>query len=252
MKCAIGVLVFCGAALLGQQHSYSPEDVETGARLYQTNCLACHGQDGDAIADANLRRGEFRRGSSDDDLMQVISYGIPGTAMPPHNFVTSQLFAVVAFLRSLRDAPKSASTAGTAERGRILFEGKGGCPGCHRVDGKGARIGPDLSDVGLFRSAQRLERSILEPNESILLQHRLLRAVTADGTVITGRRLNEDTHTVQLLDAKDRLISLIKADLKEYGPVKTSPMPSFRDKFTAKELADLVSYLVSLKGSPKL
>src|SRR5262245_35298876 len=115
MKCAIGVLVFCGALLLAQQHSYSPEDVENGARLYQANCLACHGQDGDLIPGANLRRGEFRRGSSDDDLMQVISSGIPGTAMPPHNFVTSQLFAIVSFLRSMRDAPSGSAIGGSAE-----------------------------------------------------------------------------------------------------------------------------------------
>jgi hypothetical protein len=40
----------------------------------------------------------------------------------------------------------------------------------------------------------------------------------------------------------------MKSDLKEYGFLKSSPMPSYKDKLTAQELADLVSYLVSLKG----
>ena len=75
-----------------------------------------------------------------------------------------------------------------------------------------------------------------------------MRAVTKDGKVITGRRLNEDTYTVQLIDSQERLVSLAKADLKEYAVIKTSPMPSYRDKLSAQELADLVAYLLSLKG----
>ncbi len=46
--------------------------------------------------------------------------------------------------------------------------------------------------------------------------NRPVRAVTRDGTVINGRRLNEDTYTVQLLDDQEKLVSLVKADLREY------------------------------------
>ena len=243
------LVLLLGATVAGaQQHSYTPADVEAGALLYREHCATCHGDDGQLLAGVNLRRGEFKRAKSDDDLMNVIASGVRGTAMPPHNFVTSQLFALVAFIRAMRDF-QTGPTGGDAARGQALFEGKGGCLGCHRVAGKGSRLGPDLTDIGIIRPRHHIERSLLEPNESILPQHRSIRAIGADGTEYIGQRLNEDTHTVQILDGKERLLSLSKDQLKEYGMMKTSPMPSYRGKFTAQELADIVAYLASLKGS---
>lgn len=235
--------------LLGQQHSYTPADVESGARLYQAHCLVCHGADGSLIQGVDLRRAQFRRGSSDEDLIRIISAGIPGTAMPPTNLIPPELWAVVAYLRSMRDFQSRPAAPGDQRRGQLLFEGNGGCLTCHRVKGTGSRLGPDLSDIGLIRSSVYLERSILEPNESILPQNRFVRAVTRGGTVITGRRLNEDTHTVQLLDSNERLVSLAKPDLRECTTLKDSPMPSYRGKFTTQELADVITYLASLKGA---
>jgi mono/diheme cytochrome c family protein len=75
-----------------------------------------------------------------------------------------------------------------------------------------------------------------------------VRAVTKDGTVINGRRLNEDTYSVQLIDDHEKLVSLIKSDLKEYAIATVSPMPSFRDRLTQDEIADTVAYLLTLKG----
>jgi hypothetical protein len=72
--------------------------------------------------------------------------------------------------------------------------------------------------------------------------------VTKNGKVVTGRRLNEDTWSVQLIDTEERLVSLAKADLKEYAVLKTSPMSSYRDKLSAQELADVVAYLLTLNG----
>jgi putative heme-binding domain-containing protein len=242
------LLLLCAGLASAQQHSYTPADIEAGALLYREHCAVCHGDDGQLLAGVNLRRGEFKRAKSDDDLTYVISNGVRGTAMPPHNFVTSQLFALVAFLRAMREFDAGPIGSGDAARGRGLFEGKGGCLSCHRVDSKGARLGPDLTDIGIIRPRRHLERSLLEPSEVILPQHRSVRAVTADGTVIVGQRLNEDTHTVQILDAKARLLSLPKDQLKEYGMMTTSAMPSYRGKFTAQEIADIVAYLASLKG----
>ena len=78
--------------------------------------------------------------------------------------------------------------------------------------------------------------------------NRPVRAVTRDGKTINGRRLNEDTYTVQLIDDQERLVSLVKADLREYTILTSSPMPSYRDQLTANEIADIVAYLLSLKG----
>ena len=119
---------------------------------------------------------------------------------------------------------------------------------CHRVRGSGSRIGPDLSEVGGQRRAIELEKSILDPGATVLPSHRSVRVVTRDGVTINGRLLNHDLFTVQLLDSTEQLRSFQKSDLREYAFVDGSPMPSYRGKLSAEELADLVSYLVSLKG----
>jgi mono/diheme cytochrome c family protein len=78
--------------------------------------------------------------------------------------------------------------------------------------------------------------------------NRPVRIVTRDGRTINGRRLNEDTYTVQLLDDQEKLVSLTKADLREFTILTVSPMPSYRDRLTPDEIADVVAYLLSLKG----
>jgi hypothetical protein len=82
----------------------------------------------------------------------------------------------------------------------------------------------------------------------MLPMNRSVRGVTRDGKVVTGRRLNEDTYSVQLIDADEHLVSLAKADLMEYTVIKTSAMPSYRTKLSTAELGDLVAYLLTLDG----
>ena len=241
-------LLFAGLAA-AQQHNYSPQDVETGARIYNANCFACHGQNGDLVPGIDLRRGVFPSASSDDDIARFIRDGVPGTAMPPNRLNPQELQGVVAFIRSLKDAgPVHQVKVGDAARGRALVEGKGGCLGCHQVLGKGSHAAPDLSEEGVVRNAAFLDAKLRDPQASAQPKDRFIRAVTRKGETITGRRLNEDTDTVQIIDSHDRLRSLDKADLREYSVRKETPMPSYKDKLTADEIADVVGYLASLKG----
>jgi putative heme-binding domain-containing protein len=138
--------------------------------------------------------------------------------------------------------------AGDAGRGRAVVEGKGACSRCHRVGAQGSRVGPDLSDVGATRSAGSLLRSLSDPTSQMMPINRPVRAVTTDGKVVNGRRLNEDTYSVQLIDDQERLVSLVKSDLREYTILTASPMPSYKDRLTPDEMADVVAYLLSLKG----
>jgi putative heme-binding domain-containing protein len=150
-------------------------------------------------------------------------------------------------VRSLKAPPAQSEVAGDAARGSQIVEGKGGCLKCHQVSGKGSALGPDLTGIGKTRSAAAIASSILDPNRIVLPQHRYIRATTRDGRAIYGRRLNEDTLTVQIMDSSEELISLPKSRLREFAVLKESPMPSYKGKLTPQELADLVSYLVSLK-----
>jgi len=249
--CAIVALPASSGQVVAQEHAgqYSQADVENGFRLYGAHCFACHGVNGDSVAGVDLRRGQFRRVTSDADLNRIIATGIPGTAMPPNGFGSADLAGLVAYIRSMREFEARAVALGDASRGEALFAGKGGCTTCHRVNGQGSRVAPDLSDIGAIRSPDSLQQSVLDPNSSVLPINRSVRAVTRDGRVISGRRLNEDTYTVQLIDDQERLVSLDKTGLREYTVVKTSSMPYYKDKLTSEELSDLVAYLHSLKGS---
>lgn len=246
----ICTLLLAAGALPAQR--YTPGDVQDGQRLFLTNCEACHGPEGDAVPGVDLGHGKFRRASSDEDLMKIIQKGIAGTAMPPGNFTNFQASTIVAFLRDMAEsAGRGSLPAGDAAQGKMVFEGKGACFTCHRVKSNGSRLGPDLTDIGALRRAVELERSVLDPDAEILPQNRFFRVVTKDGTTTTGRLLNQDAFTVELFDARERLLSFSKSDLKEYAFVDKSPMPSYQGKLSPKELADLVSYLVSLKGVDK-
>jgi cytochrome c oxidase cbb3-type subunit III len=227
---------------------YSQADVELGYTLFNSNCITCHGANGDSVSGVNLRGGQFRRASSDAELNRLFQTGIPGTAMPPGKFSTGELAGLVAYIRSMREFD-TRPARGNAGRGKDLFEMKGNCASCHRVNGKGSRLGPDLSEIGAVRSPDALERSLVDPTSTMLPVNRAIRAVTRDGKVITGRRLNEDTYTVQLIDSQEKLLSLDKSSLREYTVLKTSSMPSYKDKLTASELDDVVAYLRTLKGA---
>ena len=239
------------AQATAQDHpgQYSATDIETGSRLYSGQCVLCHGPNGDVVAGVDLRRGQFRRAASDDDLARVMTKGLPEAGMPGFKLQPSEVDGLVAFIRAGFDVSGTAVKVGHVGRGQEIFERKGGCAVCHRVNGKGPRVAPDLSDIGAIRTPAALQRSLLDPSAAMLPINRPVRAVTRDGRTIRGRRLNEDTYTVQLIDEQERLISLLKADLREYELAKTSPMRSVTGILNADEQADLVAYLLSLKGT---
>ena len=247
------LVVWCMAAgqVAAQEHAgqYSQAEIEMGSRIYGANCALCHGPNGDAVHNADLRSGKFRRATSDEDLGELITMGVPGTAMPPHRFDRAELTGIVAYLRAMRSVNPTAAPVGDAGRGKEIFEGKGACATCHRVNGHGPRVAPDLSEIGAFRSVDALQKKLLDPTATMRPINRSIRAVTKDGKVISGRRLNEDTYSVQLIDTEERLVSLTKADLKEYTVIKSSPMPAYRGKLSEQELADVVVYLLTLRGA---
>jgi putative heme-binding domain-containing protein len=241
------------AVAAAQDHSgqYSPADVAAGARVYNAMCAPCHGPTGAGIGGIDLRRGPLPRAATDAALRAIITTGIPGSGMLSFRMDPNDLQSVVAFIRSGFDADANAlaGVPGVAARGQALFEGKANCLSCHRVNEKGQDSGPDLTDVGRVRTPVALQRTLLDPTGSMLPINRPVRAVRRDGSVVKGRRLNEDTYTVQMMSEQGRLVALVKAELREWSVGTTSPMPSYKDTLTPGEMTDLVAYLASLKGS---
>ncbi len=266
------IVIFFSAVPLFAQHAFTPEEMAEGGRMFQSNCTGCHGTAGDQVPGVALMSGKFRRATNDDEAAAIIRRGVPGTAMQSFNFTEQQAGMIIAYLKSFAggsvvaagDAPK----LGDAARGKQIFESsKGNCLSCHRVGENGSRIGPDLTSAGLPRPPlsrfvgfsappapptpatviTQLQRDLLDPDAEIAPSNRMFRAVAKDGSTITGRLLNLDAFSVQLFDSKERLVTLQRSELREFGPVK-SAMPSYRDKFTPQELSDLLAYLFSLKG----
>jgi putative heme-binding domain-containing protein len=246
----LGVLRSSAAAAQAGAHpgEYPAADVAYGSRLYDAQCTTCHGVNGDGVGGVDLRSGKFRNAVTDQDLVRVITTGIPGTGMQAFRFDASEIAGIVAYLRNMNTFDRGSAKAGDPARGRALVDGKGACARCHRIGAQGSRVAPDLSDIGAIRSAGTLLRSLTDPSSQMMPINRPVRIVTADGKVVNGRRLNEDTYTVQLMDDHERLVSLAKADVREYSILTASPMPSYRDQLTPDEISDVVAYLLSLKG----
>jgi len=245
ISAAILVLATAQAPLHDAQ--YPDADIAYGAKLYTEKCVTCHGSTGDAIGGVNLRSGKFRNAVIDRDLQRFIRAGSPA-GMPAFNLDTAEMDGIIAYLRNMNAFDAATVKAGDAARGRSVFDGKGACAKCHRVGLTGSRVAPNLSEIGSARSAGALERSLLDPSSQMMPINRPVRAVRKDGTTIAGRRLNEDTYSVQIIDDGERLHSLLKSDLRELTVSTTSPMPSYKGTLTEAEVADVIAYLLSLKG----
>jgi putative heme-binding domain-containing protein len=140
---------------------------------------------------------------------------------------------------------QSAGSSGDASRGRTLVESSG-CFDCHRIGARGSRVGPDLSDIGTRRTPESLEKALVAPDEEVAFENRSVRLVTRDGATVTGRLLNQDALTVQLMDSKEQLKTYSRANLREYTIIDKGLMPSVQGKLTDHQVADMVAYLASL------
>ena len=250
------VVALFGAALvpaqnptmLGHPEDYPRADVEHGAGLYAEHCDGCHGANGDGVSGVNLRSGKFRNATTDQQLRNVITNGFPTAGMPAFMLDAADLAGLVAYLRNMNSADRGSLKPGNPAHGRVIVETKSACLTCHRINDKGGRKAPNLSDIGATRSAGSLERSLIDPSSQMWPINRPVHIVTKDGKTIDGRRLNEDTYTVQIVDQEGRLISLNKSDLREFVVSTKSNMPSYKEELTPDELADVVTYLLTLKG----
>lgn len=242
----LAALICAGASAQDSDHTYSSEAIQAGSRVYVQQCALCHGPQGETVDGINLRRGQFRTARSDDDLRRVISGGAAQGRMPAFTLSADELNGVIAYIRAGFDPEGVAVRIGDPARGQAIFNGKGQCNNCHRVMGVGPRTAPDLSDIGLLRNPAALQRSLLEPDVALIPINRPVRLITRNEETVVGRRLNEDTYTVQVIDSQERLRSFLKADLVRYD---ISNEPTHKPTtLSGAEVADLIGYLLTLRG----
>ena len=234
------------AAVAADDRSYTSDQIQAGYHLYTGQCQLCHGANGDGIAGVNLARQQFPIAVSDGDIRRVISTGNPA-GMPPFVLKGNELDELVAFVRSGLDPEGKSFRLGEAARGKAVYA-KAGCADCHRIGGVGSLIAPDLTDIGFLRRPSQIVTSLTDPDEATMPINRTVTIVMRDGRTIKGRRFDEDTFSVQLIDSQGQLMSIPKSEIGRYGIGMTSEMPSYRGKLTGDEIADLLAYLISLKG----
>lgn len=229
-----------------------PEAITAGRNIYRGRCAVCHGIDAKGYRGSDLTSGDWVHGGSDGQIYKTIASGIAGTEMPGHgNMSADEIWAVIAYLRTLATPGGAAPERGDAARGEQLFwaKDKGNCGQCHMIGARGGRTGPNLSRIGAARSVAALEREIRRPAEVIPVNFETVTVVTRDGRRVRGLRKNEDTFSIQIMTGNEDLMSFMKADVSVEPEAGRSLMPAYgADRLTDAELTDVVRYLRTLRG----
>lgn len=197
-------------------------------------------------------------------MFQIISNGIPGTAMPANGtngqgvgMTEAEIWQIISYIHS-QETKASSKALGNATHGKELFYGDANCSLCHMLNGKGGRLGPELSGVGASRTREALIESVRNPSQRLAWglteatkefpqEYETATAVTADGKQIKGVTLNEDSFSVQIIDSNEQIHLLEKDKLKSFQKTRESSMPKYNpDVLSEKDLEDIIAFLVSL------
>ncbi len=243
----------------------SAKAAKAGEYEFRINCALCHGlgaRGGGRGPD--LTRAVKKHTHNDAEMFQVISNGIPGTAMPANGtngqgvgMTDEEIWQIITYIRS-QEVKAPAHPAGNAAHGKELFYGDANCSLCHMIEGKGGRLGPDLTGVGGSRTraavidsvrdpSRRLAWGLTEATKEFPQEYETATAVTKDGKEIKGVTLNEDSFSVQIMDTSEQIHLLEKDKLKSFQKTRQSAMPLYgKDLLSDKDLEDIVAYLTSV------
>lgn len=251
---SIVCLLLTSAAALAQQRElpknanplgHNQRVIAEGGGLYAHTCTACHGVNGAAgeRAPALAGKSDYVR-STDASIFDAIKNGIPGTGMPPSGLATTDIWKIIAYIRSLRASAADSFGPGNAAHGAQIFWGKGKCGSCHMIDGRGGILGPDLSNIGGQRTLRQIRNALTQAPAWIPSGYQPVEVVTKDGQRVSGIIKNEDNFSLQLLDSHEELRLFVRSDLREIRYAKSSLMPADYDKtLNPSELQDLLAFL---------
>src|SRR5262249_27330641 len=244
----LGVLLTLATSVQAQTRTPQrpPTDIAAGKDVFDSQCAWCHGTDGDGGTGPNLH-GKLRHATDYNSIVDIVMNGIAGTEMPSFRSPLTErsIRQAAAYVQSLsRATPKPGG--GNAQRGAALYASNG-CGGCHVVNGQGGILGPELAAIGARRGPAFLHDAIVRPEASHPPGYVVVRAIQANGPEIRGIRVNEDVFWVQIRDAGGTVHSLEKARLtKLERQLDATLMPSYANRLSETELADVVAYLGTL------
>jgi putative heme-binding domain-containing protein len=123
------------------------------------------------------------------------------------------------------------------------------------INGKGGRLGPELTNVATARSADSLVESIRDPSRRLATglientkefpqEYETVTVVTVGGQTFKGVTLNEDNFSVQMMDTQQQIHLFEKDKLKSFRKTRESLMPTYDEKtLSEQDLRDLLTYL---------
>jgi cytochrome c oxidase cbb3-type subunit 3 len=224
-----------------------------GQKIFASTCAGCHGLDGRGGERApNIAQNREVQRLSDAQLTHIVQEGVPGTGMPAfHSLASSDVKAVVAYLRTLQGSNKTSALPGNPVRGKTLFYGDAGCSACHMVAGNGGFIASDLSGYGSTHSVEEIRKAITQPASDRQAQSAVV--VVRTGQQFTGRIRNEDNFSLQLQSLDGTYHFFLKSDIERMEYKSLMPL-DYASRLSALDLDDLVSYLISSarKSEPAL
>ena len=219
--------------------------IRAGRALFANRCAECHGANARGLNGPDLT-ALWARPIRDERVFATIRSGVTGSVMPASSAPEQELWAIVAYLKSVSTVEAVANTSGDAALGRDIFTAT--CARCHRVAGEGGTMGPDLSTIGRVRTRDALARSIREPSAAVAAGYRAVTVTTRDGTQVRGATKGEDAFSIQLVDTRGRMQGYLKADVRELVREERSLMPPFdEERLDQAALDDLLAYLGSLR-----
>ena len=225
----------------GQQNAGA---IASGSTLFRARCAECHGADGKGVAGHDLTR-LWTLGATDERVFQTIRNGVPNTIMPSSTAPDGELRALIAYLRSLSGPVVAEPLRGNAENGERLFGAQ--CSSCHAINGRGGRLGPDLSRIAQSRA--QLTEAIRSPTSSIADGYQSVTLVTLDGERVQGTLKGEDAFSVQIMDTTQRLRAYMKSSLKSFVRDPGSLMPEYGPgRVSESDLDDLIRYLSTFRA----
>lgn len=240
------------AGLFASPQARNPRDgdpaaIQAGATMFRERCADCHGPDAKGVSGPDLTR-LWSSGATDERVFQTIRSGVQGSIMPPSTAPDPELWAIVAYLHNLGTAKPERASGGTAANGERIFATN--CASCHRIDGRGGRLGPDLSRIPANQSNQVLTRAVRDASASFTVGFEPVTIVTRDGQQIRGTRKAEDVFSIQIMDTRERLQGYLKTNLRSVTRDKQSLMPDFGpDRLADQDLNDLLAFLATRRVS---
>jgi cytochrome c oxidase cbb3-type subunit III len=221
-----------------------PEAIDAGRQLYLSSCSGCHGPNAEGGRGPRIAQNSDIRGANNKRLFNSIKNGVRGSDMPPSTHPDEKIWQLVSFVKSVNAPAYETKVPGSADSGRAIYHGKGGCAGCHMIHGQGGSIGPDLTNAGMGRSVPQLREAILNPSEKPTEGFSGVTVKTRKGETIKGVAKDNTNYAISIMDRTGRLHLLSKIDLTEVIFSKTSLMPGdYGQRFSKEEMDDLIAFL---------